>query len=57
MERARRRLTRNTIPSTTPPVAASSNQMWRIWSSMIDAGYVMRTAPWMPLAEPIGSAT
>ena len=27
------------------------------WSSITDAGYVMRTAPWMPAAEPIGSAT
>ena len=37
------------MPSTTPPVAASSNQMCRIWSSITDAGYVMRTAPWMPV--------
>ena len=42
------------MPSTTPPVAASSSQMWRIWSSITDAGYVMRTAPWMPSTEPIG---
>ncbi len=45
------------MPSTTPPVAASSNQMWRIWSSITDAGNVMRTAPSMPPTEPIGNAT
>ena len=45
------------MPSTTPPVAASSSQMWRIWSSITDAGYVMRTAPWIPSTEPMGSAT
>ena len=45
------------MPSTTPPVAASSSQMWRIWSSITEAGYVMRTAPWMPPADPTGSAT
>ena len=56
-ERASSWLARNTMPSTTPPVAASSSQMCRIWSSIIEAGYVMRTAPWMPSTEPIGSAT
>ena len=45
------------MPSTTPPVAASSSQMCRMRSSITDAGYVMRTAPWMPVAEPTGSAT
>ena len=44
------------MPSTTPPVAASSNQIRRMPSSTIDAGYVICTAPSTPVAEPTGIA-